>query len=916
MSSYHSAIDQKTPSISVLDNRQLNVRTLEYLRIQADENSNELITRYEFNIQGFQVKSTDPRKNKNQSGPNFIRVFNLAGNVLREESVDTGRTITLSDIEGRSVLIINATGVRKKHRYEDNTLPGRLLAITEQVQTEEKITERLIWAGNTATEKDLNLAGQCVSHYDTVGLTQLNSLSLTGTVLSQSHQLLLDSQEADWTSEDQSIWQKKLSNNVYITQSKTDTTGALLSQTDAKGNTQRLAYDVAGQLKGSWLTLKGQSEQVIIKSLTYSAAGQKLREAHGNGVITEYRYEPETQRLIGITTRRPSDTKVLQDLRYEYDPVGNVIGIRNDAEATRFWHNQKVVPENIYTYDSLYQLIKATGREMANISQQSHQLPSPVSPSDNNTYTNYTRSYSYDHSGNLMQIRHSSPATQNNYTTDITISNRSNRGVLSTLTADPNKVDALFDAGGHQTRLLPGQSLVWTPRGELKQVNNSTGNEWYRYGSDGMRRLKVNEQPTQNTTQQQRVTYLPGLELRITQNSATITEDLQVITVGEAGRAQVRALHWESGKPEGIDNNQLRYSYDNLIGSSQLELDNQGQIISEEEYYPFGGTALWAANSQIEASYKTIRYSGKERDATGLYYYGYRYYQSWTGRWLSADPAGTIDGLNLYRMVRNNPVSLQDENGLAPEKGKYTKEVNSLDKLKFKLAARSSHVVKWDERERSYAKNSSLKVVRVGDSNPSGYLLGHEELLRSIEQSQIIYSRLEENTSLTEKSKENLSLGAEISGYMARTIRDTISEHNEGHKYRSNHPDFYAETDFFALMDKSEKNNYTGERKIYAAMEVKTYHDIKNKKTELHVNYALAHPYTQFSNEERAMLQETEPAVATNREYNFKGVGKFLTIKAIKKSLKGQNINKISTEAINIRSAAIANKLGMRRASQ
>ncbi|MCW7550311.1 hypothetical protein OO184_20855 [Photorhabdus sp. APURE] len=37
MSSYHSAIDQKTPSISVLDNRKLNVRTLEYLRTQAGE---------------------------------------------------------------------------------------------------------------------------------------------------------------------------------------------------------------------------------------------------------------------------------------------------------------------------------------------------------------------------------------------------------------------------------------------------------------------------------------------------------------------------------------------------------------------------------------------------------------------------------------------------------------------------------------------------------------------------------------------------------------------------------------------------------------------------------------------------------------------------------------------------------------
>ncbi|WP_226857742.1 RHS repeat-associated core domain-containing protein, partial [Enterobacter cloacae complex sp. P31C] len=61
-----------------------------------------------------------------------------------------------------------------------------------------------------------------------------------------------------------------------------------------------------------------------------------------------------------------------------------------------------------------------------------------------------------------------------------------------------------------------------------------------------------------------------------------------------------------------------------------------------------------------------VRYSGKERDATGLYHYGYRYYQPWSGRWLSADPAGTVDGLNLFRMCRNNPVTLVDSSGLAP----------------------------------------------------------------------------------------------------------------------------------------------------------------------------------------------------------------------------------------------------------
>ncbi|EUM24125.1 RHS repeat domain-containing protein, partial [Enterobacter sp. BIDMC 26] len=109
------------------------------------------------------------------------------------------------------------------------------------------------------------------------------------------------------------------------------------------------------------------------------------------------------------------------------------------------------------------------------------------------------------------------------------------------------------------------------------------------------------------------------------------------------------------------------YSHDNLTGSSGLELDGDGNIISTEEYYPFGGTAILTARSQLEADYKTVRYSGKERDATGLYYYGYRYYQPWSGRWLSADPAGTVDGLNLFRMCRNNPMTMRDMDGCAPE---------------------------------------------------------------------------------------------------------------------------------------------------------------------------------------------------------------------------------------------------------
>jgi RHS repeat-associated protein len=76
-----------------------------------------------------------------------------------------------------------------------------------------------------------------------------------------------------------------------------------------------------------------------------------------------------------------------------------------------------------------------------------------------------------------------------------------------------------------------------------------------------------------------------------------------------------------------------------------------------------GGTAWWAARSKVDADYKTIRYSGKERDATGLVYYGLRYLAPWLGRWINPDPLGVVDGLNVYRMVGNNPINMIDDQG-------------------------------------------------------------------------------------------------------------------------------------------------------------------------------------------------------------------------------------------------------------
>lgn len=681
MLSILSGLHCNTPQLTVIDGRGLNVRNVRYQRhTDTLSETDERIERQHFDARGALFQRIDPRLHAMQQAdttvkPNFSWCSSLSGNVLRTDSVDAGTDMVLFDIANRPLLTLSATYLNRTLEYEGIGSPGRLLRITEQAKGAiAGITDRFIWAGNTQSEKARNLTGQLARHYHCSGLDQTHSIALTGQPSQVSRQLLQDGIDVDWQGADETVLKDMLDARVYTSRSTVDASGADLTSTDAFGNVQRLAYDIAGQLKRSWLTLEGREEQVIVASVTYSALGKKLREEQGNGVVTTYSYDEMSQRLIGIRTEREPGhvrgARKLQDLRYDYDPVGNVLLVHNDAQATRFWRNQKIVPQNTYVYDSLNQLTESTGRQMASLGQQSSQLPSPLIPPpvDDSAFTLYTRTFSYDRGGNLKQIRHSAPATGNNYTTDITVSSRSNRAVLSELAPAPETVESLFDSGGHQLQLLAGQHLDWNARGELYQVSpvvregSISDTERYRYASDGLRVEKLTTQLSGNTLQLQRVIYMKGVEWRTTHIGDTLKEDLRTVLVGQAGRAQVRVLHWKAGQMAG--NDQVRYSYDDLIGSCGLELDAFGEIISQEEYFPFGGTSLWTARNQAEADYKTLRYSGRERDSTGLYYYGHRYCQSWAGRWLSADPAGPVDGLNLYVMVANNPATFKDVLGL------------------------------------------------------------------------------------------------------------------------------------------------------------------------------------------------------------------------------------------------------------
>lgn len=90
---------------------------------------------------------------------------------------------------------------------------------------------------------------------------------------------------------------------------------------------------------------------------------------------------------------------------------------------------------------------------------------------------------------------------------------------------------------------------------------------------------------------------------------------------------------------DDVDEIKVHYQIADQLGSCSLEIDNNEQIISYEEYYPYGETSFIAGrslNSSLaqEVSIKDYRYCNKERDnSTGLYYHGARYYAPWLARW-------------------------------------------------------------------------------------------------------------------------------------------------------------------------------------------------------------------------------------------------------------------------------------------
>jgi RHS repeat-associated protein len=110
-----------------------------------------------------------------------------------------------------------------------------------------------------------------------------------------------------------------------------------------------------------------------------------------------------------------------------------------------------------------------------------------------------------------------------------------------------------------------------------------------------------------------------------------------------------------------------------------MALSNDAGNVVEKYYYDtFGRIVIKDTNDNTltqSAFGNFYTYTGRELDAeSGLYFYRARYYDPTIGRFINRDPAGDINGPNLYTYVKNNPINYVDPDGQAAKKNQSNEE--------------------------------------------------------------------------------------------------------------------------------------------------------------------------------------------------------------------------------------------------
>ncbi|MCA1791049.1 MAG: hypothetical protein LC667_14690, partial [Thioalkalivibrio sp.] len=697
---------------------------------ELGEGGAERVTTTIYGAMGLPDRVVDPR-----GLTAFTYRYDMLGRTFFEQSMDAGDRWTLFDAHGRAIHRWDGRGVHLEHRYDQN---GRLTETrTDGALGLNNVVERIIYGDNPVVAQATlkNARGRAVERFDDAGVLRFERYHMDGQAIETSRTLRSGTAAYKATVDWSNPPAVALEGVQHRSQNRIDGIGRVEAQSLPDGTTREYDYALLGHVAEVRVTTAdGQlNRKVIAAGIDTNARGQRIRMRFGNGVETSYEYDPRTFRLERLYTRRalgaPRD---YLDVEYTYDPVGNITrwidGVQDPGAATPLIQGLTTSSACEFTYDAFYQLKRATGRVHQALLEHDYRdgLPDAnaikgtrhITLNNGAAVERYTRLYDYDLAGNIQRFRHQG-FTQN-WTTEIWTSPTSNRSLPK---KDLNGIDVVnpesrFDANGNAIHMPHLRSMDWNHYNRLSRAviidRSAAGGpddaEYYVYGADGLRVRRVSERQVAGQVEVTETTYFDGCEIRSISRAGN-TRLLRTTSHITDGSARLATLHqWsidQTGlETDNIGDKKLHYLVGNHLGSVSLELDETGDVISYEEYFPFGGTSFISGRNARDVKLKEYRYSGKCRDdATGFYCYEYRYYAPFIGGWLSPDPLGPVDGLNLYRFVHNNPIRFVDADGLQTTFG-------SLDAVPERV--RQAVFTNTPEAQRTVETYAEASVVAIG----------------------------------------------------------------------------------------------------------------------------------------------------------------------------------------------------------
>ena len=555
--------------------------------------------------------------------------YNAAGDLVLTDYSDATPDVSLScDRLGRSVTTTDASGIRTF---------GYHLAGAVQSET----------YGNSGP-----LAGQSVSRtFD--GFYRLGSLSSTGLPASVAYAY-------DSVSRLREISQASHAATYAYTPNTGDIASITLSANGVTRLTSTKNYDQRGRLASVNHTI---GSTALGHSYGYNSADQRTRATREDGSYWDYAYDTLGQINNAVKRRSDGVARLGQTFAYTYDDIGNrrsatlnnqtatytadvlnryvtrtvpsvvpVLG-RAAADATVLVNRELTTRQDGWFYTEVA-AANTTAPQYVKLDVSGIKPPAGAGPEiaafeQRSAFLAQTpETFAYDSDGNLTQDGRWTYAwdAENRL---IAMEARSEVATLSP--ALLLRLEFAYDGSGRRIR---------------KQVKTRNDSTWTtttdrRFLYDGWNLIAEFDANATNSTLALVRSYTWGLDL---------SGSMQ-------GAGGVGGLLWTTFASPATTHAFLADGNGNVIASVDAAT---GLVSHADDYSPIGET-IPLSGSRPGAFGFSSKYTDVE---TGLLYYGFRYYNPSTGRWLSRDPIEEAGGVNLYGFVSNNPTNDVDPLGL------------------------------------------------------------------------------------------------------------------------------------------------------------------------------------------------------------------------------------------------------------